>query len=60
MNKSYVIGYTIFPKGYGTFRTRFEVFNDKKCAVNFYKRLYTENKMIYEQVDIEQLLGDDK
>lgn len=51
MEKSYVVGYTLFPKGYGRFKTRFQAFNDKKQAINFYKRLFTENKVFYESVD---------
>lgn len=55
MNRSYVVGYTIFPKGYGSFKTKFEVFTDYKSAINFYKRLMTENKCFYKQVFKEEL-----
>lgn len=53
MNKSYIVAYTIFPKGYGGFKTKFEVFTDYKMAINFYKRLMTDNKCFYESVDME-------
>lgn len=55
MNRSYVVGYTIFPKGYGTFKTKFQVFSDYKMALNFYKSLMTENKCFYKQVFKEEL-----
>mgnify|MGYP003299716064 CR=1 FL=1 len=52
MNKSYIVAYTIFPKSYGSFKTKFEVFTDYKMAINFYKRLMTENKCFYESVKV--------
>lgn len=52
MEKTYVVGYTLFPKGYGGFKTRFQAFNDKKQAINFYKRLCTENKVFYESIEL--------
>lgn len=55
MSRSYVVGYTLFPKGYGTFKTRFQVFTDYKLAYNFYKRLMTDNKCFYKQVFKEEL-----
>lgn len=57
MSRSYIVAYTIFPKGYGGFKTKFEVFSDYKMAYNFYKRLMTENKCFYEQVSKEELEG---
>lgn len=56
MNRSYVVGYTIFPKGYGSFKTKFKVFSDYKGAYNFYKSLMTENKCFYKQVLEEELI----
>ena len=52
-NKTYVVGYTLFPRGYGGFKTRFQPFNDKRQAINFYKHLMTENKIFYESVEVE-------
>ena len=55
MNRSYIVAYTIFPKNYGGFRTKFEVFSSYKGALNFYKSLMTENKCFYRQVFKEEL-----
>ena len=55
MNRSYIVAFTIFPKNYGTFKTKFKVFSDYKGAYNFYKSLMTENKCFYEQVFKEEL-----
>ena len=55
MNRSYIVAYTIFPRNYGRFKTRFEVFSSYKGALNFYKRLMTENKCFYKQVFKEEL-----
>ena len=54
MSKSYIVAYTIFPKGFGGFKTKFKVFTDYKMAINFYKRLMTENKMFYESVELKK------
>lgn len=55
INRSYVVGYTLFPKWYGRFKTKFKVFSDYKGAYNFYKSLMTENKCFYKQVFKEEL-----
>lgn len=55
INKSYIVAYTIFPKGYIGFKTKFKVFNDYKWAYNFYKSLMTENKCFYIEVFKEEL-----
>lgn len=63
MNRSYIVAFTIFPKGYSTFRTRFKVFSDYKGAYNFYKSLMTENKCFYQQIfkeELESRLSDEK
>lgn len=54
MCKSYIVAYTIFPKNYGTFKTKFNVFTDYKFAINFYKRINTDNKVFYESVELER------
>ena len=58
MNRSYIVAYTIFPKGYGRFKTKFEVFSSYKMAYNFYKGLMTENKCFYEQKFKDELKGE--
>ena len=59
-NRSYIVAFTIFPKYYGSFKTKFEVFSDYKMAYNFYKNLMTEDKCFYKQVFKEELRGEDK
>lgn len=59
MNRSYIVAYTIFPKNYGTFKTKFKVFSSYKGAYNFYKSLMTENKCFYKQVFKEEINGDE-
>ena len=56
MSESYVVGYTLFPQGYRTFKTRFQVFNDKKSALHFYKGLLTKNKAFYRSVDEDEVM----
>lgn len=55
MDRSYIVAFTIFPKGSGRFKTKFEVFSSKKMALNFYKSLCTENKCFYQQIKKEEL-----
>ena len=55
MNRSYIVAFTIFPKYYGTFKTKFRVFSDYKSAYHFYKSLMTENKVLYKQLFKEEL-----
>ena len=57
-NRSFIVAYTIFPKG--CYKTKFEVFSSYKMAYNFYKNLMTENKCFYKQVFKEELGGEDK
>ena len=55
MDRSYIVAFTVFPKGAGTFKTRFEDFDDFKRALYFYENLYTENKRFYKQIKKEEL-----
>ena len=54
-NRSYIVAYTIFPKGYGSYKTKFQVLDSYKGAFNFYRSLITENKCFYRQVFKEEL-----
>lgn len=54
MSKSYIVAYTIFPKYCGTFRTIFRVFTSYKMAINFYKRLMTDNKVFYVSQEVNE------
>lgn len=60
MDRSYIVAYTIFPKNYGGFKTKFKVFSTKKMALQFYKNLMTENKCFYKQVKKEELNNEDE
>lgn len=54
MSKSYIVAYTIFPKYYGTFKTKFAVFNSYKMSINFYKNLLTDNKVFYVSQEVNE------
>ena len=54
MSKSYIVAYTNFPIYCGTFKTKLAVFDSYKMAINFYKRLMTDNKVFYVSQEVNE------